>query len=202
VPDSGGVPSYPSYQVNRTFLGKVHPAVAIYQRRQGAGDSAKARQAWDRGESVHRCGKRRSCGWEVPHGQLCRDRGLGSCAFKSGKQQIIKKSSTEAELVALSDSANQGLHTRSFLMVQGYECGPISVYQDNVSCMALIERGRSSTERARHLDIRHFWIKERLDMGEAIIKHQRTKEMYANLLTKPLQGMQFAVEREALTGWN
>jgi hypothetical protein len=125
----------------------------------------------------------------------------GAVHCKSAKQQIVTKSSTEAELVALSDSASQGLHTRSFLTAQGYQCGPVTVYQDNMSCMALIERGRSAAERTRHIDIRHFWMKERVDMGEAIIKHLGTKEMYANLLTKPLQGAQFGAEREALTRW-
>jgi hypothetical protein len=124
-----------------------------------------------------------------------------SAHCKSGKQQIVTKFSTEAELVALSDSASQGLHTRSFLISQGYQCGPITVYQDNMSCMALIERGRPAAKRTRHIDIRHFWMKERVDMEGAIIKHLGTREMYANLLMKPLQGAQFAAEREALTGW-
>ena len=106
---------------------------------------------------------------------------------KSAKQQIVTKSSTEAELVALSDSASQVLHTRAFIMAQGYECGPMTAYQDNMSCMALIERGQSAAERTRHIDIRYFWVKERADMGQVIIKHLGTKEMYANLLTKPLQ---------------
>jgi hypothetical protein len=125
----------------------------------------------------------------------------GAVHCKSGKQQIVTKSSTEAELVALSDSASQGLHTRNFLISQGYQCGPVTVYQDNMSCMALIERGRSAAKRPSHIDIRHFWTKELVDMGEAIIKHLGTAEMYANLLTKPLQGRQFAAEREAFTGW-
>jgi hypothetical protein len=110
---------------------------------------------------------------------------------KSAKQQIVTKSSTEAELVALSDLASQGLHTRSFIMAQGYECGPMTVYRDIMRCMALIERGRSAAERTRHIDIRYFWVEERVDMGEAVIKHLGTKDMYANLLTKPLQGTQF-----------
>ena len=102
-------------------------------------------------------------------------------------QQIVTKSSTEAELVGLSDSANQGLHVRIFLIAQGYEMGPINIYQDNMSCMALIGRGRSAAERTRHINIRYFWVKERVDTGEAIIKHMGTKDMYANLLTEPLQ---------------
>lgn len=125
----------------------------------------------------------------------------GAVHCKSCKQQIVTKSSTEAELVALSDSVSQGLHTRQFVMAQGYQCGPITVYQDNLSCMALIERGRSAAERTRHINIRYFWVKERVDMGEAIIRHLGTKAMYANLLTKAVQGTQFVTERDALTGW-
>ena len=125
----------------------------------------------------------------------------GAVHCKSVKQQIVTKSSTEAELVALSDSANQGLHVRNFLMSQGYKMGPVVVYQDNMSCMALIERGRSAAERTRHINIRHFWMTERVKKGEAVIRHLGTKEMYANLLTKPLQGAQFVYERKALTGW-
>jgi hypothetical protein len=127
--------------------------------------------------------------------------GVGAVHCKSAKQQIVTKSSTEAELVALSDSASQGLHTRSFIMAQGYQCGPVIIFQDNMSCMALVERGRSAAERTRHIDIRYFWVTERVERGEAIIKHLGTKDMYANLLTKPLQGAQFIAEREALTGW-
>jgi hypothetical protein len=67
----------------------------------------------------------------------------------------------------------------------------VVICQDNMSCMALIERGRSAAERTRHIAIRYFWVKERVEQGEAIIRHLGTKDMYANLLTKPLQGAQF-----------
>jgi hypothetical protein len=124
---------------------------------------------------------------------------VGAVHCKSSKQSIVTKSSTEAELVALSDSANQGLYVRNFLMSQGYEMGPVILYQDNTSCMALAERGRSGAERTRHIGIRNFWIKERLETGEAMLVHMGTKEMYANVLTKPLQGTQFVYERMCLT---
>jgi hypothetical protein len=127
---------------------------------------------------------------------VVRDTGAVHC--KSGKQLIVTKSSVTAELVA--DSASHGLHTRSFIKVQGYECWPMTVYQDNMSTMALIERGRSAAERTRQIDICYFWVKERLDTGESIIKNLGTKDMDANLLTKPVQGSQFITEREALTG--
>ena len=125
---------------------------------------------------------------------------VGAVHCKSSKQSIVTKSSTEAELVALSDSANQGLYVRNFLIAQGYAMGPVVAYQDNTSCMALVKRGRSGAERTRHIAIRNFWVHERVNVGEMELEHKATKEMYANMLTKPLQGAQFLYERECLTG--
>jgi hypothetical protein len=127
---------------------------------------------------------------------------VGAVHFKSAKQQIVTKSSTEAELMALSDSANQELHLRKFLIGQGYRVGTVTVYQDNLSCMAMIDRGRHGAEHTRHIDLRYYWLKERVDKGEAIVRHLSTKSMYANMLTKPLQGAQFIEEIRALTGWD
>jgi Reverse transcriptase (RNA-dependent DNA polymerase)/Zinc knuckle len=126
---------------------------------------------------------------------------VGAVHCRSTKQGIVAKSSTEAELIGLSDSANQGLHMRNFLVMQGYKMPAVIIYQDNLSCMALIARGRSGAERTRHVAIRYFWTKERVDSGELKMVHKGTKDMYANVLTKPLQGSQFVHERRCLTGW-
>ena len=50
---------------------------------------------------------------------------VGAVHCKSSKQSIVTKSSTEAELIALSDSANQGLYTRNFLITQGCKMEPV-----------------------------------------------------------------------------
>ena len=108
----------------------------------------------------------------------------GAVHSKSAKQQIVTKSSKEAELVALSDSSNQVLHIRHFIRGQGHAYGSVTVYQGNMSCMSLVERGRSAAECTRHIAIKYSWLEERVDQGEARAKHLGTKEMYANLLTK------------------
>ena len=125
----------------------------------------------------------------------------GPVFVKSGKQKIVTKSSTEAELVGLSDVASQALHVRNFVIAQGYEVGPAVLYQDNMSCMALMKRGGPGSERSRHINIRHIWLHERVEQGEAIVEHLSTQVMWANALTKPVQGAQFVKERTGLTNW-
>jgi hypothetical protein len=66
--------------------------------------------------------------------------------------------------------------------------------------MALLARGRFGGERTRHIDLRYFWVKDRVDRGEAMIVHNGTSELYANVLTKPLQGSQFVYERGSKPG--
>ena len=62
-------------------------------------------------------------------------------AARSSKQKIVTKSSTEVELVGLSDSVAQAIHLKKFVIGQGYSVGIVVVYQDNLSCMALMKHG-------------------------------------------------------------
>jgi hypothetical protein len=53
---------------------------------------------------------------------------LGAVHCRSSKKTIVTESSTEAELVGLSDSANQGPFLRSFLPLQGYSMGAVTIF--------------------------------------------------------------------------
>ena len=125
----------------------------------------------------------------------------GPISASSSKQSIVTKSSMEAELVASSDMMNEPFHVRRMLVAQGYSPGPIVLYQDNLSCMALIAKGRAGSGRTRHISIRYYWIKQHVDSGDVVVEKLATEEMPANILTKPLQGSQFRYERKLLTNW-
>ena len=127
--------------------------------------------------------------------------GRGPVESKSCKQKSVTKSSTEAELMSLSDMAGEVMHMRNFIINQGYEVGPAILYQDNLSCMALMKKGGPTSERSRHIMLRHFWLAERVEDKEVIIEHLSTADMIANALTKPVQGAQFLKERDGLTNW-
>jgi hypothetical protein len=58
------------------------------------------------------------------------------------------------------------------------------------------------SEHSRHINIRHFWLCEIVTDGEVVIEHLRTTGMFANALTKPMQGQEFIQERRGLTNWD
>jgi hypothetical protein len=122
----------------------------------------------------------------------------GTVLAHSTKQQIVTKSSTEAELVAASDMGSQLIWVRDFLLGQGYDVGPAVLYQDNQSTMALLKRGSAASSRSRHINIRYFWLKDRVELGELEVIYMPTEDMVSDLLTKPLQGEQFRKLRAQL----
>ena len=124
--------------------------------------------------------------------------GKGIVYAKSSKQKVVSKSSTEAELIGLSDSASQVIWTRDFLIGQGYQLDAATIYQDNMSTMALVKKGQSNSERSRHINIRYFFVKDRVEQGDVKIEYKPTGEMIADVLTKPLQGSLFARLRDKL----
>jgi len=56
----------------------------------------------------------------------------------------------------------------------------------------------AGSERSRHINIRHFWVAERLANGEVTTEHVNINLMHANALNKPVQGAQFERERSGL----
>jgi hypothetical protein len=122
----------------------------------------------------------------------------GAIQTKSSKQKLVSKSSTESELIACSDALNNVIMIRNFLIELGYDLGPATVFQDNLSTLKLIEHGRPASERTRHVAVRFFFIKDRVDSKEIRVEYCPTGDMIADVLTKPLQGSQFFKLRSLL----
>ena len=128
--------------------------------------------------------------------------GNGTIFAQSRKQRLVSKSSFEAELISLSDGSSQVLWSREFLAAQGYVTPPAKVYQDNKSTIISAEKGRSTSDRTRHVNIRYYWVKDRIDNKEMLLEYLPTADMTADILTKPLQGEQFRKLRSKLLNWN
>jgi hypothetical protein len=125
--------------------------------------------------------------------------GKGAIYGTSTRQKMVTRSSTEAELVAIYDVMPQILWTRYFLEAQGYEVKNNIVHQDNKSTILLAENGKmSSSKRTRHLNIRYFFVTDRIKEKELSIKYCPTEEMVSDFMTKPLQGALFRKMRNLI----
>jgi len=71
--------------------------------------------------------------------------GKGGIYSSSTRQKINTKSSTEAELVGVSDALNMVIWTKNFLSDQGFQVTDNVVYQDNQSAILLEANGRASS---------------------------------------------------------
>ena len=65
--------------------------------------------------------------------------------------------------------------------------------------MRFEENGRKSCgPNSRHIDIRYFFIKDRIDLENIDVQHCPTEQMLADFFTKPLQGSLFRKFRDVI----
>ena len=118
--------------------------------------------------------------------------GKGSIMCVSRKQKLVSKSSMEAKLITADDLSNSIIWTNCFLEAQGYASKDTVLFQDNKSCMLLHNNGKaSSSKRTRHLNIRYYFLSDRIANGELRVEFCPTDDMVADYFTKPLQGEKF-----------
>ncbi len=109
----------------------------------------------------------------------------------SARQHLVTKSSTEAEIAALSDEATPVLWGREWMLVQGHALGPTTIYQDNLGVIAIMTNGRNVRNRTRHLNLRFFFVRNRIEMKHLLVVYAANEYMIADLMTKPVTGALF-----------
>ena len=120
---------------------------------------------------------------------------------KSSKQKINVKSSTEGKLVGVAEYIPYNLWLLLFLEAQGYGIVKNLVYQDNHSSMRMEINGRNLCNgNSRHINVRYFFIKYRVDSGDVKIEYCPTSMMIADYFTKPLMGDLFCEFRRIIMG--
>ena len=127
--------------------------------------------------------------------------GRGFPITGSTKQKLNTRSSTESEIVGADDFMPAICWTRYFMQAQGYEVVDNVLYQDNRSAMLLEKNGKaSSSKRTKHINIRYFFITDRIAKGELKIEWCPTADMVGDYMTKPLQGALFRRFRDLIMG--
>ena len=129
--------------------------------------------------------------------------GQGTVVSMSSKQKINTRSSTEAELVGVDQPLPLILWSRLFSTAQGMKIDDNILYQDNESAIRMEKNGKAScTKRTKHIEIRYFYITDKVKAGEINIEYCPTKEMIGDYFTKPLAGSLFKKFRNCILGIN
>jgi hypothetical protein len=66
---------------------------------------------------------------------------------------------------------------------------PSIINQDNMSAILLETNSHASaSNQTKHIKVKYFFIKDKVDQGEIVLKHCPTNQMWTDVNTKPKQG--------------
>jgi hypothetical protein len=118
---------------------------------------------------------------------------LGRCivSWSSVMQTSIAQSSAEAELYAATHASKQAIYLRDLLLFLGYKQEePTTLFEDNLACIRLSENPEFH-KRTKHIEIRQFYVREKVASGELKLKYIKSSENVADMFTKILPNQTF-----------
>jgi hypothetical protein len=95
----------------------------------------------------------------------------------------------ETEIVGADDFMPSICWTCYFMKAQGYGVKDNVLFQDNKSSILLENNGKASSSKStKHINIRYFFITDRVSNEEVPVVWCPTVDMIGDYATKPLQG--------------
>jgi hypothetical protein len=108
--------------------------------------------------------------------------------WKSKQQEVIAKSSTEAEYIALATVCTEVIFIKQLL--ESINIGvktPIKINVDNIGAIMLLGN-KSISHRTKHIDVRVHFMRDLKEDGIINIEYVNTKFNHADPFTKNLGG--------------
>jgi hypothetical protein len=112
----------------------------------------------------------------------------GAISWKSSKQTITASSIMQAEFLSCYIAIGQAVWLKKFvpgLRVVDSISGPLTIYYDNKSAVFFSSNNKSSDD-VKHIDIKYFVVKDRVQDQTVEIEYISTKQMLVDPLTKGL----------------
>ena len=112
----------------------------------------------------------------------------GPIMWQSSKQKTVTTSTTEAELLSLSNTAKEtiGLY-RLFAQIEFDPEQQPRILCDNQQTVGLIQKDRpQTTSKLKHVDIHNLWLRQTHREGKVTVQWVSTKDMPSDGFTKPL----------------
>lgn len=120
----------------------------------------------------------------------------GIVSWTCRKQNCVALSSTEAEFIALSEACKEAVWLRRLLNdLQHPVQAATKIYEDNQSCLKLIEEEKLSNQ-TKHIDTRYHFVKDYVQREFVSCVYCCSEDMLADLLTKPLPAKRHVMLRE------
>lgn len=118
--------------------------------------------------------------------------------WRTGLFKCIALSSMEAELMAVSEAAKAAIHViRTIQELQLHLTLPVTIWCDNVAAIAAIQKP-STNRRSRHIEVRHFLIREQEGKRLFKLRYIPTAFNLADIGTKPLAADTFVQLRDQI----
>jgi hypothetical protein len=105
---------------------------------------------------------------------------------RSMRQKLVTRSTAEAEIVAMDDASSLTMWVRGFLDLLGLLVGPVVMYEDNQSTIAMVKNGNCTAERTRHINVKYFWLHDKIKAGEIVLRYIESENNVADYFTKSI----------------
>ena len=118
----------------------------------------------------------------------------GVIGWRANKQNTVTTSTTEAELLALSQATKEGLYIKRLLdeLTITLDDHRIRIECDNKQTIRLVNEEITRLQtKLRHVDIHNHWLRQEAQGGRIAVDYTPTKRMIANGLTKALPRTEF-----------
>ena len=112
--------------------------------------------------------------------------GEGAISWNSKRQPTVALSTTEAEYMAVSQSAKEAIWLQQLMADVGcMQVEGTTIMCDNQGCIALAKNPKHHS-RTMHIDVQHHFIREKIEEEEIYLVYCPTEHMVADVLTKAL----------------
>lgn len=117
--------------------------------------------------------------------------GSSPVSWVSQKQKIVALSSCEAEFIAATSAACQGIWlSRLLAELLGREPEKVELRIDNQSAIQLC-KNPVFHDRSKHIETRFHFVRNCVEEGKISVNHVSTEDQLADILTKALGRIKF-----------
>jgi hypothetical protein len=111
-------------------------------------------------------------------------------SWSSKKQDCISLSTMEAELIALTEAAKQGLWWKKLTDDTNTNL-KLTILEDNQATIQHVKNATFNSTRAKHIDTRYKFVNECINKKLLEVKYVSTQDQTADILTKALSKLLF-----------